>query len=54
MISGNSDILMISETKLEETFQGAQFLLQSFACLTDLILIAMVLALCFILERIYL
>ena len=28
MISGNTDTLMISETKLEETFPAAQFLLQ--------------------------
>ena len=30
MISGNIDILMISETKLDETFPAAQFLLQGF------------------------
>ena len=30
MISGNNDILMISETKLDETFSAAQFLLQGF------------------------
>ena len=30
MISGNTDILMISETKLDETFPAAQFLLQGF------------------------
>ena len=30
MISGNTDILMISETKLDETFPVAQFLLQGF------------------------
>ena len=30
MISGNIDILMISETKLDKTFPVAQFLLQGF------------------------
>ena len=30
MISGNIDILMISETKLDETFPAAQFSLQGF------------------------
>ena len=34
MISGNIDILMISETKLDETFPAAQFLLQVF-CMPD-------------------
>ena len=55
MISGNIDILMTSETKLDETVPAAQFLLQGF-CMpyTDLIVIVMVVALCFILEKIYL
>ena len=30
MISGNNDIILISETKLDETFSAAQFLLQGF------------------------
>ena len=30
MISGNIDILMISETKFDDTFPAAQFLLQGF------------------------
>ena len=54
VISENIDILMISETKLDETFPAAQILLQDFACLADWIAIVMVVALCFILEKIYL
>ena len=45
MISGNIDILMISETKLGETFPAAQFLLQGFCMPYSLIVIVMVVAL---------
>ena len=54
MINGNIDIFMISETKLDETFPAAQFYFKVFAIPTDLIVIATVVALCSILERIYL
>ena len=52
IINGNIDIFMISEIKLDEIFPAAQFYLQGFP--TDLIVIAMVVVLCSILDRIYL
>ena len=53
MISGNIDMLMISETKLEETFPEAQSLLQGF-CMPYRFVFVVVVALWFTLERIYL
>ena len=46
MINGNIDIFMIPETKLDETFPAAQFSLQGFFNLYDLIVIATVVVLC--------
>ena len=49
IINGNIDTFVISETKLDETFPAAQFSLQGFFNLYDLIVMATVVVLCSIL-----
>ena len=53
-INNNLDILMISETKIDNTFPDSQFLIEGFQYLTDLIVQLQGEGFCYISERIYL
>ena len=49
----NMDILMITETKLDEIFPIGQFFIMALVVLSVLIVIEMVVVFCYTLEKIY-